>query len=218
MNVNSSPFRIVLALGILIGLPANMAAQKNKGSGNTPSTSIPSSIPSQPAVTQPLFISGRVLVEGGAAPPAPAAIERVCNGSTRKQSYTDSTGAFQFQLDQNPAVLDASETTANLNVSTTTIQSSNQTQETLKQRYQGCEIRAVLSGFTSSSAVLRLQGSTWQYDLGIIFIKRTENVTGTTISTTTMMLRMARSMPTKKDSKPSAKINSPMPRRNSARR
>jgi len=186
MNVNSSPFRIVLALGILIGLPANMAAQKNKGSGNTPSTSIPSSIPSQPAVTQPLFISGRVLVEGGAAPPAPAAIERVCNGSTRKQSYTDSTGAFQFQLDQNPAVLDASETTANLNLSTTTIQSSNQAQETLKQRYQGCEIRAVLSGFTSSSAVLRLQGSTWQYDLGIIFIKRTENVTGTTISTTTM--------------------------------
>ena len=186
MNINSSPFRIVLALGILSGLPADMAAQKNKGSGGTPTTSIPSSSPSQPALTQPLFISGRVLVEGGSAPPARVAIERVCNGAVRKQSYTDGTGAFQFQLDQNPAFLDASETSTDPNISTSTSRTSNLAQDTLRLRYQGCEIRAVLPGFTSSSALLRLQGSSWQYDLGVIFIKRTEDVPGTTISATTM--------------------------------
>jgi tetratricopeptide (TPR) repeat protein len=184
MSVNSSCFRTVLALGILIGLPAAITAQKGKGSPH--SSSVPTSNPSQPTLTQPLFISGRVLLEGGAAPPEPVAIERVCNGAVRKQSYTDSSGAFQFQLDQNPVVLDASETPANSSISTNTSLTNNQTQEALKLRYQGCEIRAVLPGFTSSSAVLRLQGSTWQYDLGVIFIKRTENVLGTTISATTM--------------------------------
>lgn len=53
-------------------------------------------------------------------------------------------------------------------------------------QYQGCEFRAVLSGFVSSSVPLRLQGSTWEYDLGTIFLKRMEEAPGTTISMTTM--------------------------------
>ncbi len=184
MGVNSSRLWIVLALGILIGLPAVMAAQKNKGT--PPSSSIPTSNPSQPSLTQPLLISGRVLLEGGAVPPEPVAIERVCNGAVRKQSYTDSNGSFQFQLDQNLGVHEASESTVNPNTSLSLGGISAPTQDTLKLRYQGCEIRAALPGFTSSSAMLRLQGSSWQYDLGIIFIKRTESVSGATISMTTM--------------------------------
>jgi tetratricopeptide (TPR) repeat protein len=180
MNVNSSRFRLALAIGLLAGLPANMAAQKGKG------PPVPTPSPTQPNITQPLFISGRVLQEGGAAPPEPVAIERVCNGSARKQSYTDSDGSFQFQLDQNLRFQDASETTINPNTAGSATQKSILGPDALKLQYDGCEIRAVLPGFISSSSVLRLTGSNTQYDLGTIFIKRLESAPGTTISVTTM--------------------------------
>jgi tetratricopeptide (TPR) repeat protein len=187
MDVTPSRLRIVFALATLIGLPSGVVAQKGKSGSTPPVTNVPATNPAQPSLTQPLFISGRVMLEGGTVPPEPVAIERICNGAARKQSYTDTKGAFQFQLDQNPGFLEASESTAS---PTTTITSTSlmnsQAQDALKMRYQGCEIRAVLAGYTSSTAVLRLQGGSWQYDLGVIFIKGTENVPGTTISMTTM--------------------------------
>src|SRR5258708_4744090 len=161
MNVNSSRFRLVITLAILIGVIANMAGQKGRGGGTT----APAPAPTQPAITQPVFISGKVLLEGGTAPPGPVAIERVCNGTARKQSYTDNSGSFQFQLDQNLVFQEASETTANPDMFPSSTQASSQGRDVLKQRYDGCEIRAVLPGFISTSAVLRLQNSTFQYDL-----------------------------------------------------
>ena len=187
MQINSSLLRIVLAISVLLSLPATMAAQRGGKSGGSTgkpgiSTSVPSTTNPQPT-TQPLFISGKVMVDGQGAPPEPVVIERVCNGVARRQGYTDARGSFQFQLDQAVGFQDASENTNSIfgNENATTTQAI----DAVKIKYQGCEIRAVLSGFISSSAPLRLQGSTWQYDLGTIFLKRMENVTGTTISATT---------------------------------
>ena len=190
MNVHSASVRVVLALAILISLPASMLAQHGKGSGGTTSKpGLGASLPTQPATmptaSQPVFISGKVLLDGGGALSEPVVIERVCNGTARRQGYTDGKGAFQFQLDQNPGFQDASETTNNGDPFGFS-QSNTQLQDSMKLKYQGCEMRAVLSGFVSSTAPLRLQGSTWQYDLGTIFLKRMENVPGTTVSMTTM--------------------------------
>jgi tetratricopeptide (TPR) repeat protein len=189
MNVHSASVRVVLALAILIGLPASMLAQHGKaGGGGTTKPGVGVTLPNQPitpTASQPLFISGKVLLDGGGTPSEPVVIERVCNGTARRQGYTDGKGAFQFQLDQNPGFQDASETTNNGDPFSFG-QSNTQLQDSMKLKYQGCEMRAVLSGFVSSTAPLRLQGSTWQYDLGTIFLKRMENVPGTTISMTTM--------------------------------
>jgi tetratricopeptide (TPR) repeat protein len=185
MNVSSSRFRVVLALAILVSLPAAMAAQMPKGGP-------PSRISPQPTSMQPLYISGRVLLENGTAPSEPVTIERVCNGAVRKQGSTDSKGSFQFHLDQNRGFQDASENGSDSGLFNTASQASGQpqdafqTQEAFKQQYQGCEIRAVLPGFISSRSVLRLQSGTWQYDVGTIFIKRMESAPGTTVSVTTM--------------------------------
>jgi len=185
MKTNSSLFRVPLILGMVISLAVAMQAQKGKG---TPSgkpatgTSAGSNNP-QPNALQPLFISGKVLVDGGGAPPEPVVIERICNGVARRQGYTDGKGSFQLQLDQNVGYQDASE---NSSVFSADSQPTSQAQDLLKTKYQGCEIRAVLPGFLSTAVSLRLQGSTWQYDLGTIFLKRMDNVSGTTISMTTM--------------------------------
>jgi tetratricopeptide (TPR) repeat protein len=159
-----------------------MLAQHNKSTSSTPLPNIPSIQPSQPtAPVQALFISGRVLIDGGGVPPEPVVIERLCNGSARRQGYTDSKGSFQLQLNADPGFQDASESTSITNGLTGA--SPNQSQ---KFQYQGCEIRAVLAGFVSSSVSLRLLGNNWQYDLGTIFLKRMEDVPGTTISVTTL--------------------------------
>src|SRR5215813_2973151 len=188
MRISSSPFRIVLAISFVLCLSATMTAQRGTKGGSTNKPAVSTSIPPinapQPSTTQPLFISGKVLVEGQGAPPEPVVIERVCNGVARRQGYTDAKGSFQFQLDQALSFQDASENSNS--IFGTDTNTSVQTQDLLKTKYQGCEIRAVLPGFLSSAVTLRLQGSTWQYDLGTIFLKRMENVTGTTISMTTL--------------------------------
>jgi hypothetical protein len=50
----------------------------------------------------------------------------------------------------------------------------------------GCEFRAVLAGYQSSTAILRTSGDTWQFDIGTIFLKRMGDAKGTTISLTSM--------------------------------
>lgn len=182
MKTNSSLFRFVVILGSTIAMSVTVEAQKKSGSTGKPAATPTTSI-NQPTTLQPLFISGKVLVDGGGSPPEPVVIERVCNGVARRQGYTDGKGSFQFQLDQNVGFQDASE---NSNLFSSDGQTTNQTQDALKSKYQGCEIRAVLPGFLSSAVSLRLQGSSWQYDLGTIFLKRMDNVSGTTVSMTTL--------------------------------
>ncbi|HKD14797.1 MAG TPA: tetratricopeptide repeat protein [Candidatus Angelobacter sp.] len=187
MKASSSLSRVTLLLAIIVCLSAAMSAQKGGKGGSvnkpTTTTNIPPVNTPQPNL-QPLFISGKVLVDGGGAPPEPVAIERVCNGVARRQGYTDAKGSFQFQLDQNLGFQDASETTNSIfdNVP----QTMTQSQDILKTKYQGCEVRAVLPGFISSTVPLRLQGSTWQYDLGTVFLKRMDSASGSTVSMTTL--------------------------------
>jgi Tfp pilus assembly protein PilF len=51
----------------------------------------------------------------------------------------------------------------------------------------GCELRAVLAGYQSSSVILRNTGGEgWENEVGTIFLKRMGNAPGTTISVTSM--------------------------------
>lgn len=188
MKSNSRRFRVLIVLALVL-LPTIVVAQRG-GKGGTPSkpsTNIP---PLTPSVSTPssnsttlLFVSGRVLMEGGMAPPEPVVIEKVCNGNARRQGYTDAKGAFQIQVDQNTGFQDASEGT---NTNFTNNPDVNARLDALKMQFQGCEFRAVLGGFVSSSVMLRLQGSTWQYDLEPIYLKHMEGMPGTTISMTSL--------------------------------
>src|SRR6266849_5875234 len=50
------------------------------------------------ALNRPAYLSGKVQMDDGTAPPEPVVIERVCNGSPRAEGYTDAKGRFSFQL------------------------------------------------------------------------------------------------------------------------
>jgi hypothetical protein len=56
----------------------------------------------QPAVGDPVrsgfFISGRVVLEDGAPGPQPVAIQSICAGQRRTETYTDRSGNFNFRF------------------------------------------------------------------------------------------------------------------------
>ena len=114
--------RLVIVIALL-----TVAATAQRGIGakgptggptGTPSRNTPTTIPNSnptlgPSPTDrtasPLFISGKVLLEGGGPLPEPVPIERVCNGTTRREAYADTKGQFGFQLGSNYTFQDASE-------------------------------------------------------------------------------------------------------------
>src|ERR1700690_4233738 len=46
-----------------------------------------------------VFFSGRVMLDDGVAPPDPVRIERVCDGHTTFEAWTDEKGRFGFKVD-----------------------------------------------------------------------------------------------------------------------
>ena len=186
MGLSSSLFRM-LAVGIVLLAQVAAAQRGSPGSSNTTSrTTAPSRTPTAPdSSLQPVFVSGKVLLQSGGVLPEPVAIERVCNSVSRREGYTDTKGQFEFQLGQNTTFQDASESDTRVTPASTPRPGSSTSRRPLD--LTGCELRAVLAGYQSSVVVLRLTGGdTWQYEVGTIFLKRLGDAPGTTISVTSM--------------------------------
>lgn len=134
------------------------------------------------------LISGKVLMEDGSPPPEPVAVERVCNGQSRREGYTDSHGQFQFQMGQNNGVLqDATTSNFDLTMNQRSSTVFGAPQNGISSRdLLGCEMRAALPGFQSSTVMLRPEGSFGQLEVGTIFLRRMGENQGATISLTTM--------------------------------
>ncbi|HXB23024.1 MAG TPA: tetratricopeptide repeat protein [Candidatus Solibacter sp.] len=188
----SSRFRLAVVLSALIflQLAAGQKGGGGKGSGS-PSTNVPTIGPpaNSPDLTlqrQPIFISGRVLLDGGMAPPEPVLIERVCNGMARREGYSDAKGHFEFQLGQNNGIQDASESSVDP-LQNTGMMAGTKAQDSRRMaQLMGCELRAVLPGFHSTNVMMRLEDNFGQLNVGTIFLKRMDNVSGSIISLTTM--------------------------------
>jgi predicted Zn-dependent protease len=186
MIFGSSHIRTWVLIGIAT-LAQAAAAQRPGGSSSTPPSrsSTPTRNTTAPDTsTQPMFISGKVLLENGAALPEPVAIERLCNGVIRREGYTDFKGQFEIQLGLAVGFQDASENDSRLTAPSQTRPGSNSGRRPLD--LTGCEFRAVLAGYQSSVVMLRTSGDTWQFEIGTIFLKRMGDAPGTTISVTSM--------------------------------
>jgi Tfp pilus assembly protein PilF len=187
MIFGSSRFRIWLWIGFAVLPLAAMGQRGSTGNTNTNSrtpapTTRPNATPD--AIIQPVFVSGKVLLENGGPLPETVAIERICNGVIRREGYTDFKGQFEFQLGINVGFQDASENDSRLTPNAFPRPGSNAGRRPLD--LTGCEFRAVLAGYTSSITMLRTSGDTWQFDVGTIFLKRMGDARGSTISVTSM--------------------------------
>lgn len=145
---------------------------------------------------RPIFLSGKVMLEDGTPPPDPVVIERVCNGQSRPEAYTDSKGRFSFQLGQNTAMMaDASVGGGNdgfgmpggdLSGIGRSGGGFGRGRGITEQQLMGCELRAVLAGFRSEPVILAGRRAMDNPDVGTIILRRLANVEGTTISMTSL--------------------------------
>jgi tetratricopeptide (TPR) repeat protein len=197
------------SVGVLI-LMAGVAAAQVKGGGTTtnpgtggptvpgtgtigaptrntiPSTNNPNTSTNPfPDTSRPVFLSGKVLLSDGTAPPEPVTIERVCGSRVYKEAWTDSKGRFSFQVGENrSAMMDASidngvpSSAGGMN-NTRGLGSGPSTSKMF-----GCELRAALPGFRSESLNLSNRQTMDNPDVGTIYLKRMANVDGLTISAT----------------------------------
>jgi Tfp pilus assembly protein PilF len=178
------------------------------GAGRIPTTPSPTQpgqgrFPEQnrfPEMARPIYLSGKVVLDDGTAPPDSVTIERVCNGQPRPEAYTDSKGRFSFQLGQNNGMMaDASYGSGNdgfgsndpFNRGGNTSQNAGfggmPGQRQISERdLIGCELRAVLPGFRSDVVNLSGRRSMDNPDVGTIVLHRLANVEGTTISAIAM--------------------------------
>lgn len=142
------------------------------------------------------IISGAVVMEDGTPPPMGVVIERICYGNKIRESHVSSNGNFSFQIGVNTdMVMDASErnweTPGMPGASGVPgMQIPGESSEFARgssTQLMGCELRADLAGYRSSTVILngsQMMGN--MMDVGTIVLHPISKVTGTTVSATNM--------------------------------
>ena len=150
------------------------------GRTTTPSTNptTPSTTPS-PSIPQPIFVSGRVTMEDGTAPPDPVVIETVCNGSAHNEGYTDAKGYFSIELGaRNGVIQDASEFSSIGSMNAPGMMGGNSANNgglggsSTERKYMGCDLQAKLAGFRSQMVGLTGRRPMDDPNIGTILLHR----------------------------------------------
>jgi lipoprotein NlpI len=132
-----------------------------------------------------MFLLGRVTTSDATAVPNDAVVERICNGAVRQQVHAALNGEFSMQLgSKNDSYLDA---TADPSLRST-VANQNSELGIPRQELANCELRASVSGFSSSVInLVDLSGSLSSVDVGAIVVQRRTKIKGQTLSASTYM-------------------------------
>jgi cytochrome c-type biogenesis protein CcmH/NrfG len=169
--------RLPLLSLVILGLLSSgaNAQQGGAGGGKSGVAKVPPRVtPTTPtAPTQTSYYTGKVVLDTGIAPPTPVAVLRVCNGLSRRETFTSADGAFSFMVGDkfNEVMPDASDDTrgfgADSQYSRGTVSAMGPTNNP-QSPLADCELRADLSGYTSSS--IRLDPSMNNSNVGVIVL------------------------------------------------
>ncbi len=172
--------------------------------GRTPSIPTTPNPNTQPGIPQqPIFLSGRVLLEDGTAPTESVVIESVCGSSQHNEGYTDSKGYFSIEFGRRMGVLqDASETSGggfgadglggtgpgspSMGGGTGFGGSGRMPSISQDMRLMNCELRAKLAGYRSQVYSLANRRPMDNPDIGVILLHRLGESEGTTVSASTL--------------------------------
>lgn len=183
--------RLLAVATLTIGY-ASLACAQARSSGTRTSTAPPS----QPDGRQTIMLSGNVITDDGSSLPGPVFIERTCSGRVSRDGRSDFSGYFtvsinmstQFQFGDPEGTAETgggSGLNTIGNMRSRTPQGSSAATAALA----GCEIRASLSGFHSSSVTIPVGdlGSTvGPVNVGTIVLQRMGEAQGNTVSATSL--------------------------------
>jgi tetratricopeptide (TPR) repeat protein len=122
------------------------------------------------------YYGGTVKLSGGALPWDPILINVVCSGDTRYTTVTDAKGNFIIS----PKPADAS-----ANSAASSNAPNGDAQNKAVAQFVGCEVKAALTGFDSSSVTIAQRNLTDDPNVGTITLKPAENAPSSAMSATT---------------------------------
>jgi tetratricopeptide (TPR) repeat protein len=121
-----------------------------------------------------------VVLADGSELTEPAAIQTICDGRRRTETYTDSHGGFSFELGRKSNQLEAQMADASMDAYSPRSPSD-------MSRWRNCELQAVLPGFTSDVIPLaRVMGTFENANIGRISLRPLGQVQGSILSVTSM--------------------------------
>jgi tetratricopeptide (TPR) repeat protein len=146
-----------------------------------------------PERQMPIFLSGTVVMEGGAGPAAGVAIQRVCTGAPRTVAFTNIKGRFNFQWGSTGSIVpEASESGLGNGLHAADDMGANGIRTGAMgggltgQSTQGCELIANAPGFRAARLDLSNHRGSDNSDLGMIVLHRIAGVQGTSVSVTAL--------------------------------
>lgn len=193
--------RVVRCVGLVLMAISCLTAQREivpgvyiSSTGGISSTTQSQSTPNpspNPERQMPIFLSGTVVMEGGAGPAADVAIQRVCSGAPRTIAFTNSKGHFNFQWGATSGIVqDASESGAGNGMRTQDDMGANGIRMggggLPGQSTQGCELIANAPGFRPAFLDVSNHRGGDNPDLGTIVLHRIAGVEGTSVSITAL--------------------------------
>ncbi len=182
-----------LQVALAQGRPGGTASKPGLPSGRGANTPQSGEIGGD-TVNRGWFLSGKVLMDDGSAPPANVSIQRACGSATnRPVAYTDPKGRFTFQVGRDMDIVpDASTSIGGDSSMVLGTQGGGSTQQGQTfgaiggQQLAGCELLAVLPGYRSDVVQLGLRKYMDSPDVGSIVLHRVGNVEGNSISATSL--------------------------------
>jgi len=164
-------------------VPAFSQGRKPPGPSTTTMPSRrPMDAPNTSSSRGTIFLSGKVVLADGTSLSEPAAIQTVCKGRKRTETYTDSHGYFSFQF----GTLNPNTTAAGVD----DVDSSfgDPMSRGNQRDWRDCELQASLAGYSSDTIQLSTKISALENsDVGRITLRRMTQVEGLAISATSAM-------------------------------
>ncbi|HVP50833.1 MAG TPA: tetratricopeptide repeat protein [Terriglobales bacterium] len=128
-------------------------------------------------------LTGKVVMADGSPPPEPVAIDRVCSPKTVRMGYTDATGFFNLQLVETFSSMQDASGSGGDAYAARGVVSFNANPHGLEaagpvegfSTLEGCDLRASLPGFKSSSVMIHVVGLVGSTNVGTIVLVKTEN-------------------------------------------
>lgn len=136
-----------------------------------------------------VFFSGEVTLEDGSKPPDQVLIQRVCKGTARDETWTDSNGQFGFKVQaggNDTTTADAAQTPAQNPELSRPIGNSTYYSNPVTTALRGCEVQAVLAGFWSDRISIELKNTLDNTRIGRIVLHRVTRSQTLSVSATTL--------------------------------
>jgi tetratricopeptide (TPR) repeat protein len=138
---------------------------------------------------RPIYLSGRLMMDDGMAPPEPVMMLLVCNGQPRPQGYSDAKGRFSISLGQNQQMFADASTGQPDGLGGIGGRGRNSgigpNQGYTERDLMACEFTADLPGFRADRIQLAGRRIMDSPEVGTIILHRLSEVQGYTFSMTT---------------------------------